>query len=170
MPDSLAAFFARSLPDLVLFLLFSAPPLAGWWLYYRLPLGRRRFTRQITIPAPAETVWRLLDPRGPRGGWDFLHETPRSSRKRRCACRLRAARAFVFGGAEDLLIFGLMFLALDWFNRKRPALTDPMDGPRWRRLAVAAGLALVVGLYAHEADLLRQIRLPAAPITAPERA
>lgn len=75
MLDSPVAFFAHALPNLVLFLLFSAPPLAGWWLYYRAPLGRRRFVRSAVIAAPIETVWGLLDPRGPQGGWRFLDET-----------------------------------------------------------------------------------------------
>ncbi len=76
MLDALAAFFANSLPLLVWFLLFVVPPLAGWWLFFRLPLGRRRFSRDAVIATPTEAVWRLLDPRGPRGGWRFVDEAP----------------------------------------------------------------------------------------------
>lgn len=62
-------------PSLLLFLIYSIPPLAGWWACFRMPLGRRRFRRSVVIPAPMERIWRLLDPRGPQGGWSFLHET-----------------------------------------------------------------------------------------------
>jgi hypothetical protein len=68
-----------------------------------------------------------------------------------------ALLAFVFAGIDDLLPFGLLFLALTWWNRKRagaPARDLPEE---WRRVAVAAGFALVVMLYAQEAATLRQV-------------
>ncbi|PPD40474.1 MAG: hypothetical protein CTY15_14780 [Methylocystis sp.] len=77
---------------------------------------------------------------------------------------LAALLAFVFAGADDLLPFGLMFLALSWFNRKRPEAAAPDDAEGWRPLAVAAGLALVVGLYAHEAEVLRTIDWTPRPL------
>jgi hypothetical protein len=61
--------------SLLLFLIYSIPALAGWWFCFRAPLGRRRFHRSRVIPAPADAVWRVLDPRGPGGGWSFLYET-----------------------------------------------------------------------------------------------
>lgn len=61
--------------SLVLFALYSIPPLAGWWLCFRQPLGRRRFTGAIRIPAPLTAVWRRLDPRGREGGFTPLFES-----------------------------------------------------------------------------------------------
>ncbi|PPD40472.1 MAG: hypothetical protein CTY15_14770 [Methylocystis sp.] len=58
------------LPSLLWFLIYSIPPLAGWWLCFRAPFGRRKFYRRLTIAAPVETVWRLLDPA--QGGFAFL--------------------------------------------------------------------------------------------------
>ncbi|WP_363347640.1 hypothetical protein [Methylocystis echinoides] len=75
MLDSASGFLAQSVPALLWFLLFSVPPFAGWWLLFRLPLGRRRFACRITVDAPAALIWRLLDPRGPKGGFNLLHET-----------------------------------------------------------------------------------------------
>lgn len=63
------------LHSLTLFFLYSVPPLAGWWLCFRLPLGRRRVSRSIVIAAPFEAVWRRLDPRGREGGWTPLYES-----------------------------------------------------------------------------------------------
>lgn len=63
------------LPSLLWFVIYSLPPLAGWWLSFRAPLGRRRFEQEIVVPAPVEAVWRILDPRGPGGGWTPLYET-----------------------------------------------------------------------------------------------
>lgn len=63
------------LPSLLWFAIYSIPPLAGWWLCFRAPLGRPRFRRSAVIPAPMEAVWRVIDPRGPQGGWTFLYET-----------------------------------------------------------------------------------------------
>lgn len=62
------------LSSLLLFLVYSIPPLAGWWLCFRAPFGRRRFRRSLVAPAPFDAVWRALDPRGPYGGWTFLYE------------------------------------------------------------------------------------------------
>ncbi len=60
------------LPSLLWFLLYSIPPLAGWWLCFRAPLGRPALRRSMTVPAPVDTVWRALDPR--QGGFTFLYE------------------------------------------------------------------------------------------------
>jgi hypothetical protein len=68
------------LVSLLAFVLFSIPPLVGWWLCLRAPLGRRRFEAQIVIPAPLDRVARLLDPRGADGGWSFLYETRNAAR------------------------------------------------------------------------------------------
>ena len=65
--------------------------------------------------------------------------------------------AFVFGGLDDLLPFGLLFLALTWWNRKRAAMPAPSLPQDWRRVAVACVFALVVSLYAHEAATLRRV-------------
>ncbi|MEK4034161.1 hypothetical protein WOC76_13145 [Methylocystis sp. IM3] len=75
MPDSLAALLPSSFQTVhLVLLLFSAPVLAVWWLGFRMPLGRRRFTRNIVIAAPADAVWRLLDPLGPGGGRRLVDE------------------------------------------------------------------------------------------------
>ncbi|WP_424362112.1 hypothetical protein [Methylocystis parvus] len=66
------------LASLLLFLLYSIPPLGGWLLCFRAPLGRRRFQRSLHIPAPVNAVWAALDPRGPYGGWSFLYEVRRA--------------------------------------------------------------------------------------------
>lgn len=82
----------------------------------------------------------------------------RCGRTRQIAAGLFAALiAFVFAGVDDLLPFGLMFLALSWFNRKRPEAPAPGAPASWRSVAVAGALALVVGLYAHEAAALRRV-------------
>jgi len=91
----------------------------------------------------------------------------RRARTRQIAAGLFAALlAFVFAGVHDLLPFGLMFLALSWFNRKRKE-TGGAAAEGWRPLAMAVSLALVVGLYAHEASMLRGVqwtpRVEAAP-------
>lgn len=62
------------LASLLLFLVYSIPPLAGWQLCFRAPLGRRRFRGSLHIPAPVNAVWDALDPRGCYGGWNFLYE------------------------------------------------------------------------------------------------
>lgn len=63
------------LSSLLLFLVYSIPPLAGWWLCFRTPFGRRRFRASLHIAAPVEAVWRRLDPLERAGGWSFLHES-----------------------------------------------------------------------------------------------
>ncbi len=96
----------------------------------------------------------------------------RCQRTRQIATGLFAALlAIVFAGTDDLLPFGLMFAALSWFNRRRPEAAAPSDAGGWRPLTVAAGLAVVVGLFAHEASTLRAIDwLPSAPArSAPDR-
>jgi hypothetical protein len=62
------------LAALLLFIVYSIPPLAGWWVCLRMPLGRRRFRRSHRIPASLDAVWDALDPRGAYGGWNFLYE------------------------------------------------------------------------------------------------
>lgn len=74
MPDSLAALLPSFQTVHLVLLLFSAPLLAVWWVGFRMPLGPRRFTRKIVIAAPAEAVWRLLDPLGPGGGRRLVDE------------------------------------------------------------------------------------------------
>ena len=93
-----------------------------------------------------------------------------SPRARQIAAGLFAALlAVIFAGIDDLLPFGVMFIALSWFNRDRPEAPGPDAATPWRSVAVAGALALVVGLYAHEAAALRRIDwLPKAqaPVTS----
>jgi Zn-dependent protease len=44
--------------------------LAGWWLCFHAPLGRRKFRASLVIPAPASAVWRILDPRSHPSAWN----------------------------------------------------------------------------------------------------
>ena len=74
-----------------------------------------------------------------------------------------ALLAFIFAGVDDLLPFGLLFVALTWWNRKR-AVTQTPDLPGdWRRLAVAGAFAAIIGLYALEAAALRRVDWTPAP-------
>jgi Zn-dependent protease/uncharacterized protein YndB with AHSA1/START domain len=49
--------------------------LAGWWLCFLAPLGRRKFRASIVIRAPLATVWRHLDPRAPSRDWNPTSES-----------------------------------------------------------------------------------------------
>lgn len=91
----------------------------------------------------------------------------RCARTRRIAAgALVALLAFVFAGIDDLLPFGLMFLALSWFNRKGREMRLP-SAEGWRPLAAAGALALVVGLYAQEASTLREVQWSPAGAAQP---
>lgn len=75
MLDSLAVLLPGSFHTFHLVLLLL-PPLAVWWLAFRISLGSRRFTSEIVISAPTDAIWRLLDSHESQGGWGWFDESP----------------------------------------------------------------------------------------------
>jgi len=51
----------------VLFVLLA---IAAWWACFRAPLGERTIRAMTVVPAAADAVWRLLDPRAKPEDWN----------------------------------------------------------------------------------------------------
>ncbi|MCC3244279.1 M50 family metallopeptidase [Methylocystis sp. WRRC1] len=58
------------LTSLLYFVIYSLPSIAGWWLCFKAPLGRRKIRLSASIPAPPQAVWLRLDPRNSDAEWN----------------------------------------------------------------------------------------------------